>query len=192
MEEVLEKDTCACAEGVECTCGDNCTCGESCSCQSEIDKEKEHMNKLNEAYNKISELEDKLIRQNADMVNYRKRKEEEVNRMLKFCNEDLIKDILPILDNFERAISMESGLTEEEKKFLDGFKMVYANLQGVMEKYDVKMIDGSNKPFDPVYHNAILLEKREGVEPGMVVEILQKGYLLKEKVIRAAMVKVSE
>ena len=55
MEEVLEKDTCACAEGVECTCGDNCTCGESCSCQSEIDKEKEHMNKLNEAYNKISE-----------------------------------------------------------------------------------------------------------------------------------------
>lgn len=192
MEEVLEKNTCTCAEGGECTCGDNCTCGESCSCQSEIDKEKEHANKLNDAYNKISELEDKLIRQNADMVNYRKRKEEEINRMLKFCNEDLIKDILPILDNFERAISMESGLTEEEKKFLDGFKMVYANLQGVMEKYDVKMIDGSNKPFDPVYHNAILLEKREGVEPGMVVEILQKGYLLKEKVIRAAMVKVSE
>lgn len=192
MEEVLEKEACACADGAECTCGDNCTCGENCSCQSEIDKEKEHMNKLNEAYNKISELEDKLIRQNADMINYRKRKEEEVNRMLKFCNEDLIKDILPILDNFERAISMETGLTEEEKKFLDGFKMVYANLQGVMEKYDVKMIDGSNKPFDPVYHNAILLEKREGVEPGLVVEILQKGYLLKDKVIRAAMVKVSE
>lgn len=192
MEEVLEKEACACADGAECTCGDNCTCGENCSCQSEIDKEKEHMNKLNDAYNKISELEDKLIRQNADMINYRKRKEEEVNRMLKFCNEDLIKDILPILDNFERAISMETGLTEEEKKFLDGFKMVYANLQGVMEKYDVKMIDGSNKPFDPVYHNAILLEKREGVEPGLVVEILQKGYLLKDKVIRAAMVKVSE
>ena len=192
MEEVLEKESCTCAEGAECTCGDNCTCGENCSCQSGIDKEKEHMNKLNDAYNKISELEDKLIRQNADMINYRKRKEEEINRMLKFCNEDLIKDILPILDNFERAISMGTGLTEEEKKFLDGFKMVYANLQGVMEKYDVKMIDGSNKPFDPVYHNAILLEKREGVEPGMVVEILQKGYLLKEKVIRAAMVKVSE
>lgn len=192
MEEVLEKEACACADGAECTCGDNCTCGENCSCQSEIDKEKEHMNKLNDAYNKISELEDKLIRQNADMINYRKRKEEEVNRMLKFCNEDLIKDILPILDNFERAISMETGLTKKEKKFLDGFKMVYANLQGVMEKYDVKMIDESNKPFDPVYHNAILLEKREGVEPGLVVEILQKGYLLKEKVIRAAMVKVSE
>ena len=112
--------------------------------------------------------------------------------MLKFCHEDMIKDILPILDNFERAISMEAGLNEEEKKFLDGFKMVYTHLQNVMEKYDVKMIDGNNQPFDPVYHNAILLEKKEGVEPGMVIEILQKGYLLKDKVIRTAMVKVSE
>ncbi len=156
------------------------------------EQEKEHKNKLNDAYNKISELEDKLIRQNADMVNYRKRKEEEVNRMLKFCNEDLIKDILPILDNFERAISMDTNLTDEEKKFLDGFKMVYTHLQNVMEKFDVKMIDTNNIPFNPVYHNAILLEKREGVEPGMVIEILQKGYLLKDKVIRTAMVKVSE
>ena len=156
------------------------------------EQEKERKNKLNDAYNKISELEDKLIRQNADMVNYRKRKEEEVNRMLKFCNEDLIKDILPILDNFERAISMDTNLTDEEKKFLDGFKMVYTHLQNVMEKFDVKMIDTNNIPFNPVYHNAILLEKREGVEPGMVIEILQKGYLLKDKVIRTAMVKVSE
>ena len=199
-EEVLVNDECMCKDGAkcncgnECHCGDACTCEDNCECQNIIDeeKEKEHKNKLNDAYNKISELEDKLIRQNADMVNYRKRKEEEVNKMLKFCHEDLIKDILPILDNFERAISMEAGLNEEEKKFLDGFKMVYTHLQNVMEKYDVKMIDGNNQPFDPVYHNAILLEKKEGVEPGMVIEILQKGYLLKDKVIRTAMVKVSE
>jgi molecular chaperone GrpE len=156
------------------------------------DEDKMHTDKLNEAYNKISELEDKLIRQNADTVNFRKRKEEEINKMLKFCNEDLIKDILPILDNFERAINMDDGLTEVELKFLDGFKMVYSHLQNIMEKYDVKMIDGNNKPFDPVYHNAILVEKKDGVEPGMVIEVLQKGYLLKDKVIRTAMVKVSE
>lgn len=155
-------------------------------------KRDEHTDKLNEAYNKISELEDKLIRQNADMVNYRKRKEEEVNKMLKFCNEDLIKDLLPILDNFERAMAMDQNLTEEEMKFLDGFKMIYSHLQNVMEKFDVKMIDGANKPFDPVYHNAILAEKREGVPSGMVLEVLQKGYLLKDKVIRTAMVRVSE
>ncbi len=151
-------------------------------------KKDAHMDKLNEAYNKISELEDKLIRQNADMVNYRKRKEDEVNKMLKFCNEDLIKDLLPILDNFERAMSTE----EEGTPLLDGVKMIYSHLQNVMEKYDVKMIDGANKPFDPVYHNAILVEKREGVPSGMVLEVLQKGYLLKDKVIRTAMVRVSE
>lgn len=160
--------------------------------ENEVPPRDERMDRLNDAYNKISELEDKLIRQNADMINYRKRKEEEVNRMLKFCNEDLIKDLLPVVDNFERAMALEQNLTEEEVKFLDGFKMIYSHLQNVMEKYEVKMIDGANKPFDPVYHNAILTEKREGVPSGMVLEVLQKGYLLKDKVIRTAMVRVSE
>jgi len=173
-------DECHCTEAEVCVCDENCSCDEG------------NTDKLNEAYNKISELEDKLIRQNADMVNYRKRKEEEVNKMLKFCNEDIVKELLPILDNFERAIHMEEGLTEQEQVFLDGFKMVYSHLQNVMEKFEVKMIDGSNKPFDPVYHNAIMIEKREGIEPGMVIEVLQKGYLLKDKVIRTAMVRVSE
>lgn len=155
--------------------------------------DKKHLDKLNEAFNKISELEDKLIRKDAEMVNYRKRKEEETNKMLKFCNEDLIKEILPILDNFERAIHEDdSNLTENEKNYLTGFKMIYSHLVNVMEKFDVKPIDGSNKPFDPVYHNAIMLEKKEGVASGMVIEVLQKGYLLKDKVIRTAMVRVSE
>lgn len=165
--------------------------GEQRSVDEEIDNRAK--DKMNEALNKISELEDKLIRKEADMVNFRKRKEEEVNRMLKFCNEDLIKEILPILDNFERAVATdESKLTDVEKNYLTGFKMIYTHLVNVLEKYDVKPIDGCNKKFDPVYHNAIMLEKRDGVESGMVIEVLQKGYLLKDKVIRAAMVKVSE
>ena len=162
------------------------------SVQEEIDiKNRE---KLNEAFNKISELEDKLIRKDVEMVNYRKRKEEEVNKMLKFCHEDMIKDILPIMDNFERAIveDEKSELSDAEKNYRNGIKMIYSHLANVLEKFDVKPIDGSNKPFDPVYHNAIMLEKREGVKPGMVMEVLQKGYMLKDKVIRAAMVKVSE
>ncbi len=156
-------------------------------------RDKRHLDKLNEAFNKISELEDKLIRKDAEMVNYRKRKEEEINRMLKFCNEDMIKELLPIIDNFERAIlADDSSLTEVEKNYLTGFKMIYSHLVNVLEKFDVKPIDGSSKPFDPVYHNAIMVEKKEGVKPGMVIEVLQKGYLLKDKVIRTAMVRVSE
>ena len=165
--------------------------GEQRSVDDEIDNRVR--DKMNEALNKISELEDKLIRKEADMVNFRRRKEEEVNRMLKFCNEDIIKEILPIIDNFERAVATdESKLTDVEKNYLTGFKMIYTHLVNVLEKYDVKAIDGCNIKFDPVYHNAIMLEKRDGVESGIVIEVLQKGYMLKDKVIRAAMVKVSE
>ena len=165
--------------------------GQQRSAQEEIDNR--NKKKLNEAYNKISELEDKLIRKDAEMVNYRKRKEDEINRMLKFCHEDMIKDILPIIDNFERAINgSEEGLSDSEKSYHAGVKMIYSHLVNVLEKFDVKPIDGCDKPFDPAYHNAIMLEKRDGVKSGMVLEVLQKGYLLKDKVIRAAMVKVSE
>ena len=165
--------------------------GEQRSVQEEIDIV--NKNKLNQALNKISELEDKLIRKDAEMVNYRKRKEEEVNKMLKFCNEDMIKEILPIIDNFERAIAGEpADMSESEKNYRAGVKMIYTHLINVLEKFDVKAIDNVDIDFDPVYHNAIMLEKRDGVKSGVVVEVLQKGYMLKDKVIRAAMVKVSE
>ena len=113
--------------------------------------------------------------------------------MLKYCNEDLVEEILPTLDNFERAIALDdTNLTDELSKFLSGFKMIYCHLVNALEKYGVKAIDGFDKPFDPTYHNAVMTEKVDGVKPGMVVEVLQKGYLLKDKVIRTAMVKVSE
>ncbi len=155
-----------------------CGCGEGkCDCNEE----------------KIKKLEEALLRKDADMVNYRKRKEEEVARMLKYSNEDIAKDLLPIVDNFERAISMDDDdLTDELSKFLEGFKMIYCHLTDVLNKFEIKAIDGNKKPFDPNYHQAVLTEKVEGMEPGMVIEVLQKGYLLKDRVIRTAMVKVSE
>ena len=113
--------------------------------------------------------------------------------MLKFCNEDLIKQLLPVLDNFERAIKLDdSNLNDEFSKFLEGFKMIYCNMVNIMANFEVKPIDGNNKPFDPVYHNAILTEHVEGVEPGIVLDVMQRGYLYKDKVVRPAMVKVSE
>ena len=205
-----EKEKCTCEE--KCECNEECTCGEDCNCTEEDNcgcggkcnheekkdkkekkKKEKHEDKLNEAYNMISELEDKLLREKAELVNYRKRKEEETSRMLMYSNEDLAKSLLPIVDNFERAINMDDdNLEDEVSKFLAGFKMIYCNLINTLEKYGVKAIDGANKPFDPTYHQAIMTEKKDGVEPEMVIEVLQKGYLLKDKVIRPAMVKVSE
>jgi len=199
--------TCGCQEGKECTCTDeDCKCEEKCDCKENNDAEKKeekkkkgifHKNKqddkLNEAYNKISELEDKLIRKDAEVVNYRKRREEEFSRMMKFANEGLIKDLLPVIDNFERALKLsEDNKDEAFMKLNEGYKMVYCGLENIMTKFEVKAIDGANKPFDPVYHNAVIVEPIEGMESGMVIEVLQKGYLYKDKVIRPAMVKVSE
>ena len=154
---------------------------------------KNHEHPLHPHEKRIKELEDELLRSKAEFINYRKRLEDEQARLLKFCNEDLIKETLPILDNFERAISMDdTNLDDEVSKFLSGFKMIYCNFVNILKSYGVVEIDGNNKPFDPVYHEAIMTEKREGVAPGMVLEVLQKGYILKGKVIRPAMVKVSE
>ena len=166
-----------------------------CKCDKH-DKHKEckcHDDKLEESLKKIKELEEEVLKAKADNINYRKRKDEEVSKMLEFANEDLVKDILPSIDNFERAINLDDeNLDDELSKFLAGFKMIYCHLVEVMEKYDVKVIDDKGKAFDPKFHQAVLTEKVEGMEPGMVVEVMQKGYMLKDKVIRPAMVKVSE
>lgn len=165
--------------------------------EHEKERKQEHKHKkdeaLVEALNKTQELADALMRSKAELVNYRKRKDEEVARDLKYCNEDLIKELLPIIDSFERAIKLDDDNLEDSlSKFLDGFKMIYCNITNVLNNYGVKVIDGINKPFDPTYHQAVLTTHEDGVEPGIVKEVLQKGYLLKDKVIRAAMVRVSE
>ncbi len=159
-------------------------------------EEKKHKKKdckCEEYQAKIKELEEALLRKEADLINYRKRKDEEVSKMLNYSNEDIAKDLLPIVDNFERAISLDDDNLEDElSKFLEGFKMIYCHLTDVLNKFEIKAIDGNKKPFDPNFHQAVLTEKVEGMEPGMVIEVMQKGYLLKDKVIRVAMVKVSE
>lgn len=200
----------------ECTCGDDCDCGDGCfhdedndddsegslECENGVcevkkkDKKrffKKNDEKLKEYELKIKDLENKLLMTSADAVNYRKRKDEEVSRILKFCNEGIIKDLLSVVDNFERALKLSEDKTDPEfVKFTEGYKMIYCSMQNILEKFEVKAIDGSNKEFDPVYHNAVMMESEEGVAPGMVLEVLQKGYLYKDKVIRPAMVKVSE
>ena len=205
-EECKCNDNCTCDDDCKCKtddkCSEECTCSDNCECKSDSkDKKKDKKklfgnkkdDKIKEYEKLIKELEDKILVMSADNVNYRKRKDEEVSRLLKFCNEDIIKDLLPVADNFERALKLAEDKTDEEfVKFTEGYKMVYCSIQNILEKYDVKAIDGANKPFDPVYHNAVIIEAKDGVEPGMVIEVLQKGYLYKDKVIRPAMVKVSQ
>lgn len=214
-DEVLKEDKCDCHH--ECDCDSECSCDDNCEChngnhndcdcvdndESSTDGGSEKKNKkekkdkfkerIKELEEKVKSLEEQNLRTNAELINYRKRKDEEISKMLKYSSEDIVREILPIVDNFERAISMDDdNLEDEVSKFLSGFKMIYCKLVSILEKNGVKAIDGANKPFDPTYHQAVMTEQKEGTEAGMVIEVLQKGYLLKDKVIRPAMVKVSE
>lgn len=138
-------------------------------------------------------LKDKFLRTNAEMQNMRRRMEEEKANLLKYEGEDLIKRLLPIVDNFERAIGMDdTNLEDEVSKFLSGFKMIYGNLNSTLQGYEVIAMDILNKPFDPTTMEAVLIEEAPGVEPNIVIDVLQKGYTYKGKVIRHAMVKVSK
>lgn len=160
-------------------------------------KEKKIVHDLEERMKKLEvslkEAEEKAMREKAEAINYRKRKDDEVARMMKYASEDLIKEILPIVDSFERAIDMDDdNLEDEVSKFLAGFKMIYCNFVNILEKYEVKEIEAMGKEFDANFHQAVLTEPRDGVEPGVVIEVLQKGYMYKDKVLRPSMVKVSE
>ena len=157
-----------------------------------IEEEQINNNEVELLGNRIKELEDNLLRSQAELINYKKRRDEEVSRLLKYANEDVIKEILPILDNFEKAINMDDdNLDDEVSKFLSGFKMIYANLKNTLDKLEVKEIEALNSKFDPTYHQAALQEHNDEYEEGIILDVMQKGYMYKDKVIRPAMVKVN-
>lgn len=157
-------------------------------------KELKHLEEENHKLkNELKESSEKVLRLAAEMQNYKKRNETEKSNMLKYANENLAKSLLPILDNFERAIKLDDNdLSDEVSKFLSGFKMIYGSFVSVLNDIEVKEIDCDGLEFDPVYHQAVLTEKDETKPSGVVLEVLQKGYMYKDKVIRPSMVKVSE
>ena len=141
----------------------------------------------------VAIYKDKYLRTSAEMQNMKRRMEEERANLLKYDGEELIKKLLPVVDNFERAISMDDANLEDElSKFLNGFKMIYGNLNDTLQGYEVIAMDILGQPFDPNTMNAVLVEEAEGVEPNTVIDVLQKGYTYKGKDIRYAMVKVSK
>ena len=157
--------------------------------KKECKKDKEIL----ELQKKNEELLNKILYSQAEFANYKKRRELETSNMLKYSNQEIVTEILPVVDNFERAIKLDdANLTDELSKFLEGFKLIYTHLVELLKKFEVKEIDCLNKEFDANTMQALMTTKVEGVEAGIVVEVLQKGYMLKDKMIRPALVKVSE
>ena len=165
--------------------------------QEEKKKEKVKKPKVNKEVEVLKEenknLQDKILRISAESQNMQRRYEEEISRIRKYESEGFAKEILPIVDNFERAIKLDDNdLTDELSKFLSGFKMIYAGLINILDAKEIKEIDCLNKEFDPNFMEAVLTDKVDGIEKNIVLEVLQKGYMYKDKLLRPAMVKVSE
>ena len=133
------------------------------------------------------QIKDSFIRLQADFANYKRRTEEEKKDYLNLGVTKVINDVLPIVDNFERALEVK-----EDTKFYEGVEMIYTQIKGLLDKNGVEEIEALNAKFDPNFHHAVFAEEVKGVEPDTVTEVLQKGYKIGEKVLRPAMVKVSQ
>lgn len=155
-------------------------------------KENKKDKQIQELQNQIEELKNKNIRVTADMVNTIRRKDEENQRMMKYANESLILELLSILDNFERALTVNDEVNAELSSYQEGIKMIYNSLKNILDKYEVKEIEADGVEFDPSFHQAVMQVEDKEKASNIVIEVMQKGYTYKDKVIRPAMVKVNK
>lgn len=154
-----------------------------------LEEKEEIISNLNKA---IDEAKNNTLRAQAELVNYRKRKDAEVSDLLKYANADFAKELIVIVDNFERAIkmSLESN-SEELKKYMEGYNLTYTNLISILNKFGIREINRLGEKFDPNLEQALLTDHDESKDDDVVTEVLLKGYMLKDRVIRPASVKVN-
>ncbi|HOJ42498.1 MAG TPA: nucleotide exchange factor GrpE [Syntrophorhabdaceae bacterium] len=146
---------------------------------------------LQEKEETIKSLQERLLYLQADFENFKKLKNKEKQDLLKFGNEVLIKELLPVIDNLERALD-HSSKTDDFKSIHEGVNLVLNEFLRVLERAGLSKIEAIGKKFDPNLHEAFYQEEREDVEPDTVVSELQKGYMLNGRLIRPAMVTVSK
>lgn len=167
---------------------------ETTETKEEVVEEKTAEELLQEKVDKLEEelkqSEDKYLRLYAEFENFKRRKNKEIETNNVYKSQKVITEILPSLDNLERALQVESD-NEEIKSLLKGVEMVYEGLLKVLKSEGVELIETENAQFDPNYHHAVMQEEDSEKESGAILDTFQKGYKLKDRVIRPAMVKVN-
>jgi len=154
-------------------------------------KESEYL-KLKEEADKAKVYWDRILRLQADFENTRKRLEKEKQDFIKFANEGIILELLNILDDLERTLGLAQSEHQDLPAFLKGVEMILAHLYEMLKEYGVKPLEAEGKLFDPHYHEALMQVENKDVPEHTVVEELQKGYMLNDRVIRTVKVKVSK
>jgi molecular chaperone GrpE len=136
--------------------------------------------------------QDRYLRLQADFENTRKRLEKDKQEFVRFANEGIIIELLNILDDLERTVALAEDQKQDLPAFLKGVEMILAHLYDMLKEYGVKPIEAQGKLFDPHFHEALMQAEDKNLPEHTIVEELQKGYLLNDRVIRTAKVKVSK
>ena len=174
------------AENIECECDGTCDCESQENAEQEVcagtaDTKKDAL---------IADLQDRVKRQMAEFDNYRKRTEKEKSAMFEMGASDVVKKLLPIVDNFERGFKSVSE-EELETPFAKGMDMIYKQTMKMLEDISVKPIEAVGQEFNPELHNAVMHVEDDSVGENIIVEEFEKGYTYRDTVIRHSMVKVA-
>ncbi len=153
--------------------------------EEDLEKMKEE---LEEAREEAKKFKEEYLRSAAESENLRKRMEREKNEFYQYALSEILKDFLSVLDNFERAL--ESGDEKNGKSFREGIELIYRQYLDVLKKQGVKPVEIEEKRFDPRLHQAFAGEEAEDVDEPEVSEVLQKGYMIHERLLRPSLVKV--
>lgn len=135
---------------------------------------------------------DRLLRVSAEFENYKKRTSREMQEVVKYANEKLAKEILTVVDNLERAIASAAERSPKDDPLLQGVHLTLEEILKILDRHHVKPIDSLGEPFDPTYHQAMMQTETTQQPPNTVVDELQKGYLIHERLLRPALVTVSK
>jgi len=138
----------------------------------------------------LKETTDKYLRLYAEFENYKKKVNKDKEELIKYGNEKLIYELLPIIDNLEMAL--EHSKNEASEGIVQGVEITLKELMRTLQKFELTAIDSMGKPFDPAVHHAMTLVERDDIEENIVVEEFRKGYMFRDKVIRASLVGVSK
>jgi len=157
----------------------------------EISEEAEEITELEKTQLELEETRDKLLRLAAEFENFKKRMERERSLALKYAEESIIKELLPAIDNLERALE-QGKETHNAEDLLAGVELTHKGLLTTLEKFEVASIDCVGAPFDPNHHEALAMEETDEMDPNSVLKEFQKGYTYKDRLIRPAKVVVSK
>ena len=140
----------------------------------------------------VADQKDSVIRAKAEVENIRRRSAQDVEKARKFALEKFTGELLPVVDNLERALASADKEDESQKAMIEGIELTLQSFLSALEKFDVKAIDPQDQPFNPELHQAMSMQEVPGVEPNTVIAVMQKGYELNGRLVRPAMVMVSK